>query len=69
MHSPNLRASSERQEVTDSLSHILSRDSSRHRRPDQEQGEITGLDTLYQWIDLAEARSQGIMPIPYAAAK
>jgi hypothetical protein len=30
---------------------------------------FTGPDTLYQWIDLAEARSQGIMPIPYAAAK
>ncbi|HEV2804018.1 MAG TPA: hypothetical protein VGW57_03710 [Chthoniobacterales bacterium] len=31
--------------------------------------KFTGPDTLYQWIDLAEARSQGIMPIPYAAAK
>jgi len=25
-------------------------------------------DPTYQWIDLAEARSEGIMPIPYAAA-
>jgi hypothetical protein len=31
--------------------------------------QFAGTDTLYQWIDLAEARSQGIMPIPYAAAK
>ena len=27
-----------------------------------------GGDPTYQWIDLAEARSQGIMPIPYSAA-
>jgi len=26
-------------------------------------------DAAYQWIDLAEARTEGIMPIPYAAAK
>jgi hypothetical protein len=26
-------------------------------------------DPSYQWIDLAEARSQGIMPIPYSAGK
>lgn len=26
-------------------------------------------DPLYQWIDLAEARSRGIMPIPYSAGK
>ncbi len=26
-------------------------------------------DANYQWIDLAEARSEGIMPIPYATAK
>jgi hypothetical protein len=25
-------------------------------------------DPTYQWIDLAEARTQGIMPIPYSAA-
>jgi hypothetical protein len=28
-----------------------------------------GGDPTYQWIDLAEARAQGIMPIPYSAAK
>lgn len=28
-----------------------------------------GGDPTYQWIDLAEARSQGIMPIPYSSAK
>ena len=27
-----------------------------------------GGDPTYQWIDLSEARSQGIMPIPYTAA-
>jgi hypothetical protein len=26
-------------------------------------------DASYQWIDLAEARTQGIMPIPYSSAK
>jgi hypothetical protein len=31
--------------------------------------KFAGNDTTYQWIDLAEARSEGIMPIPYAAAK
>jgi hypothetical protein len=31
--------------------------------------KFAGEDTTYQWIDLAEARSEGIMPIPYAAAK
>ncbi|MEY2501558.1 MAG: hypothetical protein QOI07_1892 [Verrucomicrobiota bacterium] len=30
---------------------------------------FAGTDTTYQWIDLAEARSQGIMPISYSAAK
>jgi hypothetical protein len=28
-----------------------------------------GGDPTYQWIDLAEARAEGIMPIPYSAAK
>ena len=31
--------------------------------------KLDGADANYQWIDLAEARSEGIMPIPYAAAK
>ena len=31
--------------------------------------KLDGDDTSYQWTDLAEARSEGIMPIPYAAAK
>jgi hypothetical protein len=30
---------------------------------------FAGTDTTYQWIDLAEARAQGIMPISYSAAK
>lgn len=31
--------------------------------------KFAGEDPAYQWIDVAEARSQGIMPIPFAAAK
>jgi len=31
--------------------------------------KFAGEDTTYQWIDLAEARTEGIMPIPFAAAK
>jgi len=31
--------------------------------------KFAGADTTYQWIDLAEARSEGIMPIPYSDAK
>jgi hypothetical protein len=31
--------------------------------------KLDAVDTTYQWIDLAEARAEGIMPIPYAAAK
>ena len=31
--------------------------------------KIAAADPLYQWIDLAEARTEGIMPIPYSAAK
>jgi hypothetical protein len=31
--------------------------------------KIDAADANYQWIDLAEARAEGIMPIPYAAAK
>jgi predicted glycosyltransferase len=31
--------------------------------------KIAAADPLYQWIDLAEARAEGIMPIPFAAAK
>ena len=31
--------------------------------------KLDAADANYQWIDLAEARSEGIMPIPYAAAK
>ena len=27
-----------------------------------------GDDPTYQWIDLSEARAQGIMPIPYTVA-
>jgi hypothetical protein len=30
---------------------------------------FAGTDTTYQWIDLAEARAQGIMPISYSTAK
>ena len=30
--------------------------------------KIEGGDPSYQWIDLADARTQGIMPIPYKAA-
>jgi len=30
--------------------------------------KLDAADANYQWIDLAEARSEGIMPIPYAAA-
>jgi hypothetical protein len=31
--------------------------------------KFAGDDASYQWIDLVEARSQGIMPIPYSAGK
>jgi hypothetical protein len=31
--------------------------------------KLDAADANYQWIDLAEARAEGIMPIPYAAAK
>jgi hypothetical protein len=31
--------------------------------------KFAGEDTTYQWIDLAEARTEGIMPIPYSAAE
>ncbi|MFN2624075.1 MAG: hypothetical protein ABR611_14660 [Chthoniobacterales bacterium] len=31
--------------------------------------KLDAADANYQWIDLAEARSEGIMPIPYVAAK
>ncbi|MFL6588682.1 MAG: hypothetical protein ACJ8M4_00770 [Chthoniobacterales bacterium] len=31
--------------------------------------KLDAADPLYQWIDLAEARSQGIMPISYSAGK
>jgi hypothetical protein len=31
--------------------------------------KIDAADPSYQWIDLAEARAEGIMPIPFAAAK
>jgi hypothetical protein len=31
------------------------------------KAKLDAADANYQWIDLAEARSQGIMPIPYAA--
>ena len=31
--------------------------------------KLDAADANYQWIDLAEARSEGIMPIPYAGAK
>ena len=31
--------------------------------------KLDAADSNYQWIDLAEARAEGIMPIPYAAAK
>jgi hypothetical protein len=31
--------------------------------------KFAGEDTTYQWIDLAEARSEGIMPIPFANQK
>jgi len=34
----------------------------------KEKLDVTG-DPNYQWIDLAEARAQGIMPIPYSSAK
>jgi len=33
------------------------------------KAKLDAADANYQWIDLAEARTQGIMPIPYAAAK
>ncbi len=31
--------------------------------------KVEAADPLYQWIDLAEARAEGIMPIPYSAGK
>lgn len=31
--------------------------------------KLDAADPLYQWIDLAEARAEGIMPIPYSAGK
>jgi hypothetical protein len=31
--------------------------------------KLKASDPNYQWIDLAEARTEGIMPIPFAAAK
>ena len=31
--------------------------------------KLDAADASYQWIDLAEARTEGIMPIPYSAAK
>jgi len=31
--------------------------------------KVDAADPLYQWIDLAEARADGIMPIPYSAAR
>lgn len=31
--------------------------------------KLDAADASYQWIDLAEARAEGIMPIPYAGAK
>ena len=33
------------------------------------KAKLDAEDTNYQWIDLAEARAEGIMPIPFAAAK
>ena len=33
------------------------------------KAKIDAADANYQWIDLAEARTEGIMPIPYSAAK
>jgi len=30
--------------------------------------KMEGSDLTYQWIDLAEARAQGIMPISYSSA-
>jgi hypothetical protein len=33
------------------------------------KAKLDAADANYQWIDLAEARSQGIMPIPYSVAK
>ena len=31
--------------------------------------KLKASDPNYQWIDLAEARTEGIMPIPYTAVK
>src|SRR5204862_8235035 len=31
--------------------------------------KLDAADANYQWIDLAEARTEGIMPIPYSSAK
>lgn len=31
--------------------------------------KIDAADPNYQWIDLAEARTEGIMPIPFVAGK
>ena len=33
------------------------------------KARIDAADPNYQWIDLAEARAQGIMPLPYSAEK
>jgi hypothetical protein len=33
------------------------------------KAKIDAADPNYQWIDLAEARAQGIMPLPYSAEK
>jgi hypothetical protein len=33
------------------------------------KAKLDAADPNYQWIDLAEARAEGIMPIPYAASK
>jgi hypothetical protein len=35
----------------------------------QQKAKLDAADPLYQWIDLAEARSQGIMPISYSPAR
>jgi len=33
------------------------------------KAKLEAADPMYQWIDLAEARAQGIMPISYAEGK
>ena len=35
----------------------------------RQKAKLDAADPLYQWIDLAEARSQGIMPISYSGPK